>query len=60
MLSKMSFHIPTGKMYLWAKPTDGVWSVTRIELELKKHPDKRLLIKDGPTFYNQEIQQEKE
>lgn len=38
-------------MHLWAKPVvDGAWSVTRIELEVNKHPDKRLLIKDGPKF----------
>lgn len=38
-------------MHLWAMPKandDANWSVTRIELELNKHPDKRLLIKDGP------------
>lgn len=37
-----------GKVYLWAKLVDGKWSVTRVELELDKHPGKRLLIKDGP------------
>lgn len=45
-------------MHLWAKPSDGQWSVTRIELELDKHPDKRLLIKDGPKHENQESQQQ--
>lgn len=57
---KMSIYTSTGKLHLWAKPTDGVWSVTRIELELNKHPDKRLLIKDGPKNDNQEIQQQNE
>ncbi|XP_055320885.1 uncharacterized protein LOC129577576 [Sitodiplosis mosellana] len=40
-----------GKMHLWAIPKandDTNWSITRIELELDKHPEKRLLIKDGP------------
>lgn len=38
-------------MHLWAMPKangDANWLVTRIELELNKHPEKRLVIKDGP------------
>lgn len=35
-------------MHLWAVPVDGNWSITRIELEVNKLPDRRLLIKDGP------------
>lgn len=38
-------------MHLWARPSeDGAWSVTRIELEVDKYPNKRLLVKDGPKF----------
>ncbi|XP_031641109.1 uncharacterized protein LOC116352554 [Contarinia nasturtii] len=40
-----------GKMHLWARPNgtdDENWSVMRIELEVDKHPDRRLLVKDGP------------
>lgn len=44
-------------MHLWAKPTEnGAWSVTRIELEVNKHPNKRLLVKDGPRFEQQQPQ----
>lgn len=44
-------------MHLWARPTeDGAWSVTRIELEVNKHPNKRLLVKDGPKFEQQQHQ----
>lgn len=42
------FVLSTGKMHLWAVPVDGNWSITRIELEVNKLPDRRLLIKDGP------------
>lgn len=48
-----------GKMHLWAKPNaddNTNWSVTRIELELNKHPDKRLLIKDGPKPHEATVQ----
>lgn len=46
-------------MHLWARPAnDGVWSVTRIELEVNKHPNKRLLIKDGPKFEQQLTQEQ--
>lgn len=38
----------TGRVFLWGKLIDESWSVTRIELELTKHPGKRLLIKNGP------------
>lgn len=40
---------PIGRVFLWAKAINDTWKVTRIELELNKHPGKRLLIKDGPT-----------
>lgn len=38
-------------MHLWARPNgneDEDWSVIRIELEVNKHPNKVLLVKDGP------------
>lgn len=42
-------------MHLWARPNandeTGKMLVTRIELELNKHPEKRLLIKDGPKSH---------
>lgn len=52
-------------MHLWARPVgEGAWSVTRIELEVNKHPNKRLLIKDGPKFeedlQSQEQQQQQQ
>lgn len=48
-------------MHLWARPVaDGAWSVTRIELEVNKHPDKRLLIKDGPKFEQQQAQDQQQ
>lgn len=48
-------------MHLWARPTeDGAWSVTRIELEVNKHPNKRLLVKDGPKFEQQQQQESQE
>lgn len=44
-------------MHLWARPSEGgAWSVTRIELEVDKHPNKRLLVKDGPKFEQQQSQ----
>lgn len=53
----LSSSLKLGKMHLWARPAeDGAWSVTRIELEVNKHPNKRLLIKDGPKFEQQEPQ----
>lgn len=42
-----------GKMHMWAVVNDGEWKVTRIELELKQHPDKRLLIKGEPKSQQQ-------
>lgn len=50
-------------MHLWARPSeDGAWSVTRIELEVDKHPNKRLLVKDGPKFEQPEspVQQQQQ
>lgn len=53
--------IEIGKMHLWAKPaSDGAWSVTRIELEVNKHPNQRLLIKDGPKPELQQSQEQQE
>lgn len=46
----------TGRVFLWAKQIDEAWSVTRIELELNKHPGKRLLIKNGPKNDTEEEQ----
>lgn len=47
-------------MHLWAKPSDGEWSISRIELELDKFPDRRLLIKDGPKIQQQPTQQQQQ
>lgn len=41
-------------MHLWAIPAESEYSIRRIELELDKYPNRRLLIKDGPTTYVKE------
>lgn len=51
-------HFKTGKMHLWAIVKDGEWDITRIELELNKHPDKRLLIKGEHASQQPQQQQQ--